>query len=273
MSNVDYTFNDLLCCYKKLGVTRGATVYLTGNFGRPGIYSFHNKEAILEAHLKAIRALLDGDGTILVPTHSWSLCNTDKIFDPRSTPSEMGPMTQHVLDNENSVRQLHPFSSTTGIGTCAAEICNSTSRHVYGPESPFQRMIDKDAIYISVGQEMRLSLSLVHHMELVMGVPYRVVKEFTQKCLINDKIHEMDFYLHVIRKDVSIERDRNIRIMNYYKGNADFYKTNMGRSFAESISTAQFYEVIARLLKDNIYAWVKSKPIERMYRLNSLTTS
>ncbi|MDU9048389.1 MAG: AAC(3) family N-acetyltransferase [Candidatus Electrothrix sp. Rat3] len=81
------------------------------------------------AHLSAIQELLGETGTLIVPTHSWSLCNTSKVFDIKRTPSETGPFTEYIRKQKSSVRQLHPFSSSTALGKEAMAICANTSKH------------------------------------------------------------------------------------------------------------------------------------------------
>ena len=201
---IDYNKKDLYDAYKKLGLDSGRVVYLTGNFGRLGRYYKKERDRLLQDHLNTIQLIIGANGTLVVPTHSWSLCNSDKIFDSRSIPSETGPFTEFVRLQENSVRQFHPFASVTALGRKAEEICTNNSRHAYGWESPFQRMIDFDAIYVSLGKPLERSISLIHHIEQIMGVPYRYTKEFTTACKVNDKVQMIEFYLSVLRNDVDI---------------------------------------------------------------------
>jgi len=262
-----YSYKDIIEAYRGVGVESGRVVYVTGSFGRPGIYQFPQKNRLLDAHLTAIQEILGPDGTLMVPTHSRSLCNTKKPFDLSSTPSETGPFTEYVRIQNESVRQFHPFSSTTALGKDAEELCLHTSMHVYGAESPFQRMIDCDALYVSVGQDMAQSISLVHHIEFVMGVPYRYVKEFRHPCLIDDEVEDREFYLHVIRKDLDIRRDKNRKIMSIYKKNGDLHRAPLGRSFIEAVSSEKFYKIITKEFSKNIYLWLESDPTNRTYLL------
>ena len=261
-----YSYKDIIDAYKGVGVESGRVVYITGNFGRPGIYQFPQKNKLLDAHLTAIQEILGPDGTLMVPTHTWSLCNTNKLFDLSSTPSETGPFTEYVRLQKEAVRQFHPFSSTTALGKDAKELCLHTSKHVYGAESPFQRMIDSDALYISVGQDMALSISLVHQIEFVMGVPYRYVKEFSHPCLINNVVEDRDFYLHVIRKDLEIQRDKNKKIMSRFRQVGHMARASLGRSFLEGLSAAEFYKIITKEFSKDIYYWLENPPSSRPYR-------
>ena len=263
---IDYSYRDLFDTYKRLGLDSGKVVYVTGNFGRLGRYYNKQKNILLRDHVNVIQELIGDEGTLIVPTHSWSLCNTDKLFDPQSTKSEEGPFTEYVRQQKNSVRQFHPFASVTALGNKAVEICTNNSRNAYGWESPFQRMVDLNAMYVSIGQPMETSISLVHHIELMMGVPYRYTKEFTQPCLVDGTVKMIEFYLYVTRKESDIVRDCNRNIMYTFKENNTVTRTKIGRSYAESLSMAEFFQSTTKMFADNIYVYLKSPPTSRPYR-------
>ena len=61
----------------------------------------------------------------------------------------------------------------------------------------------------------RLSISLIHYIELICGVPYRFTKSFKQK--IKYKINsQKEFYHFVLRKGKKIVRDRNKKIFRNF---------------------------------------------------------
>lgn len=261
-----YTYQELLTAYDKAGVTPGAVVYVTGNFGRPGKYERPGKEALLEGHFTALMELLGPKGTLVVPTHSFSLCNTNIPFDLNATKSERGPFTEFVRQRPGSVRQFHPFSSLTAFGYQADEICRETSRHAYGVHSPFQRMIDSDALFISLGENVGNSIALVHHVEFMMGVPYRYTKEFVHPCIVDGAIHDELFYLYVLWHECDIERDRNRKVMEHFEKYHRINKVDLGRSYLYPLSMKKFFQRTTELFRDDIYSWLTVPPSRRPYR-------
>lgn len=262
-----YDYKDIVSAYKSVGVGKGRVVYVTGNFGSLGFYQYADKQAILQDHFNVLRELVGDSGTLIVPTHSFSLCNTDTVFDPHATPSETGPFTEFVRQQHGSVRQFHPFSSSTAIGAEAEAICTQNSRHAYGPESPFHRMVDRDALYVSVGMPMNKTISLVHHIEMVMGVPYRYAKEFVHPCLVDGAVRELEFYFYVTRRECDIVRDRNLFIMDEFKKRYKLHRSPVGRSHVEALSCLDFYRSTTRLFAKNIYCWLREPPVNRPYRI------
>jgi len=266
MTLFDYDYEKLLDFYSNLGIKKGSVVYITGNFGRFGRYAKNDKESILRDHFQAIYSLLGDKGTIVVPTHSWSLFNTDNVFDINETISETGPFSEYIRNKEGSVRQLHPFSSSTAFGYKAREICSDNSRHVYGYHSPFQRMLDNDAFFLSVGQKIQTTISLVHHIEFLMGVPYRYSKEFIHPCKIGKSIENLPFYIFALRKDCDIRRDRNRKFLIDFESKYNLLSAKLGRSFGESLRMKDFLESATNLLKKDIYNWLEEEPKNKPFR-------
>ncbi len=138
-----YNYSDLINAYKELGIKQGDVIYVTGNLGMLG-RSRVSKESTLRIHVNALLDAVDvvGEkGTVVFPTHSFSLVGADTPFDPENTPSESGPLTEALRQIADD-RQMHPYASVSAIGKDATRICHHTSRHVYGEHSPMQRMIN-----------------------------------------------------------------------------------------------------------------------------------
>lgn len=258
--NIDYTHKSLVEAYQKIGVESGRTVYITGNFGCLGRYEHKDKNQLLSEHLSVLQELIGESGTLIVPTHSWSLCNTNIPFDINKTESETGAFTEFVRNQKGAVRQFHPFSSSTALGRSSNYYCTNNSSHVYGVCSPFQRMIDADALYVSVGLPLERTISLVHHVELVMGVPYRYVKEFLHPCVVENKIIIKPFYLYVTNNKCGLIRDKNKKIMQNFREKYQVKKQILGRSFVEALGTQDFYQETTKLFSKDIFSWLKEPP-------------
>ena len=252
--------------YEALGVKSGGVVYVTGSLGRLGLIKDQSKNDIIRSHFNIITDLLGDKGTLVVPTHSFSICNTDVPFSTAATPSETGPFTEYVRHRQRAVRQYHAFSSCTAIGARALEICGDCARHVYGYQTPFQRMIDADARFVSVGMPAPSTVSLVHQAEFLMGVPYRYTKEFEHPVDINGSIIRELFYLYVNYANVDIERDQNKRIFRYFSERYNLNEHCLGLSGIQSFSMIEFMDATTQLLKDNIYAWLSQPPATRPFR-------
>lgn len=264
--NIDYTHSDLESAYKKMGVSNGRVVYITGNLGKLGRYETKDKSLLLNEHFEILQDLIGSSGTLVVPTHSFNLVHSKEAFHPLKTMSETGPFTNFILKKTEAIRQFHPFSSSTAIGSLSNKICGVKTRHVYGVDSPFEHMIDEDAVFISIGKKIEHTISIIHHLELKTGVPYRYVKEF-MKNVIRDGIELTEpFYLHVLYRDMDILRDRNDKIIKSFNSSHVIQKESLGRSTIESFNMRSFDNHVTNLLIKDPYIWLKSPPLTRPYQ-------
>ena len=128
--------------------------------------------------LSSFQEVIGHEGTVFSPSASMNLCNTDIPFDIDLTPShQMGAFAEYIRQASSSVRTFHPFWSISGLGKYA-EILRNVSRHSYGVGSPWSKFLDLDLLQINIGIHPSKAVTLIHHIEVVTGVPYRYTKEF-----------------------------------------------------------------------------------------------
>lgn len=264
----DYCFDDLTRAYAQVGVGRGRVVLLAPDLRWLGRFEKPDKETVLEAHFQALANLIDLEqGTLVVSTPSASLCNTDKPFDPRTTPSELGVLTEYLRKKPGAVRSFHPFTSYTALGAQAEQICGRVARHAFGPETPVARMCERDTLCVSVGLHPRFTCSEVHHAEMLMGVPYRYTKEFIHPVVRENQVANEPFYMYVWYRQCQIRRNKNVRIFEHFaaKGH-QVSEAGLGRGQVFSYHMAQLVDSTKELLRDDIYAWLQEPPTQRPYR-------
>ncbi len=266
-----YSFSEIKEAYRKIGVRRGGTVLVKTDLRFLGAYqtSSEGPDEILKAHFHALEELIDlSEGTLVVSTSSTYLCNTDSPFSLQDTKSERGVFTEFVRTVPGSERSAHPFVSYSAIGREAAEICGNVSRHGYGPNTPKARLVDRDALVVSVGLPPRLTCSTVHHAEFVAGVPYRYTKEFMHPVRSNDgNIAIEPYYLFVCYREIPLKRNGNVKIYEHFakRGHA-VREAGLGKGRVFSYSISEFFQSTVDLLQSDIYAWLDHPPEIRPYQ-------
>jgi aminoglycoside 3-N-acetyltransferase len=264
----DYDFNDLLDAYSALGVAKGGLIFVASDLSRLMRYADSSREALVDAHLRALRELLGASGTLFVPTASLNLCNTDTVFDPKKTPSsEMGVFSEHVRTRPGAVRSFHPFWSITGIGPAASDVLGNLPRHAYGWDSVLQRFVARDVLGITIGKSPHYAIPVIHHIETVMGVPYRYNKEFIHPVMRNGAISREPFYLSVLYRDCDIVRDRNRKVMDHFAWNGTLREAPIGRGKAWAFSHREFFDATTHLFARDIYSWLERPPETRPYQI------
>lgn len=250
-----------------MGVNKGRLVYVVGNWGRVNEYDHPGKDRLLEAHYNAIRKLIGPEGTIVVPSSSMNLVNTDIVFDLDTTPSErVGPFSEYVRKLPEARRSFHPFMSYTAVGPLARDLVDNVSRHAFGMETPQSRMVDLDALHVSIGLHPRLSSQIVHHLELVMGVPYRYVREYIQPVIRDGEVRSEPFYLYVCWLSSNVQKSKNRKIFERYLADHEIAETPLCSSKIYSHSVKTFYDAALKIFADDIYVWAADPPPTRPYQ-------
>jgi aminoglycoside 3-N-acetyltransferase len=262
-----YTTASLVAAYEALGLRRGDTAYVSGNLGALGFHQSRSKTAVLASHLEALQTVLGSGGTVVVPTHSHSLCNTSTVFDAATTPSERGAFTEWVRTQPGAVRQFHPFASLTALEPAAAHICGGCTRHGYGPNTPYDRLIPMGAWAVSIGMAPRLTCNVIHHMEQLMAVPYRYTKEFLHPVRRDGEVRVEPFYLYVTYLESDLVRDKNRKLFADPELADACKEARVGMGVVSAYPLRALASAATRLMTADIYHWLERPPETRPFQI------
>ncbi len=263
-----YKKEDMYQALKNVIKEKHEVIFISGNLGFLGEHNFPSKKELLDTFIEIIIELSKG-ATVLTSTFTLNLANTDIPFDINNTKSMHGAIANYFIEHKYSVRSMHPFTSFTAIGELAEYLCRNNTRFSYGIDSPYDRMLSlENPLTISIGLPPNLTCSLIHHVEHVMHVPYRYIKEFEHPIVKKGKIVYETFYMHVIYHEIynRIKRNRNIKFFNEFKKEHPIFETNLGKGKIYSYKTKEFFNKAIGLLKKDIYFWLDEPPKNRPYR-------
>lgn len=98
-----------------------------------------NANELSAAILKALQNVVGPNGTIVVPTFTYSLGNGE-IYDPQITPCPlMGQFSEYFWRLLEAKRSLDPFLSVAAIGPRADELTKVVANTSFGKDSFFDR--------------------------------------------------------------------------------------------------------------------------------------
>jgi len=258
---------ELTAAYRELGVARGRTVLVAANFAPMVERAGENRHALLGRHVQSLQAILGPEGAIVVPTATLNLCNTDVVFDPRATPSHrMGAFSEFIRLQPDALRSFHPFWSLTALGGSSSAIVSDVSRHAFGANSVWSRLIEADALALHIGVHPRLSVSVTHHIELVCGVPYRYTKEFMHPVRRGDSVTTEPFYHFCLYRDSVLVRDGNRRLFDNFASGGRVSQATVARGAVWSFPLADYFRRGCDYVSRNLYAWLEREPTERPWR-------
>jgi len=261
---------DLSKTLGKIGLKKEETCYVAGNISALARTRL-KKDILLPIALSSFQDVIGPAGTIFSPSASMNLCNTDTPYDIKKTPShEMGAFAEYLRQVHGSIRSFHPFWSISGIGK-NANILETVSRHSYGLGSPWSKFLDLDARQINIGLHPSKAVTLVHHVEVSTGVPYRYTKEFLHPIVkSNGSISIEPFYMSVMYRDSDIKK--RVALNEHYFNEME--KRNLLQSITHSsglkiwsFKMRDFYDTAINFFIEDIYNYLEYPPEIRPYKL------
>ena len=254
--------NDFLIKLKRLKINKTKNVYVTSDLSKLAKFNIP-KEKILTMIVETLKKTMGKDYSIFSPASTLNLCNTNKTFNLNNTPSyNMGPLAEYIRETKKSVRSIHPYWSVVCIGK-ESKLLKKVSKHAYGAGSPWTIMLDLNTTQLNLGIHPSKAVTLIHHIETVVGVPYRFTKEFQHKIKIGRKIYKDKFYLSVNYLNSNIKKKKKLnehffkRINNFGKLN---HQTHISGLDMWSFKMRDFYKIVLEMFKKDIYIYLENRP-------------
>lgn len=128
-------------------------------------------DSVLDAWMEYFK-----DGLLLLPTHTWKTVNADNpVYNPQTTPSCVGLLTNMFMKRDVVIRSLHPTHSMAGYGKSAAEYLagEEYNNTPCTPGGCYDRLKDAGGkvLLVGVGHERN---TYIHSVEEVLNVPNRL---------------------------------------------------------------------------------------------------
>lgn len=162
---------------------------------------------ILDLYLKAIRSAVGSSGTILSGTFSYKCMNAHISYYHETTPSELGPFSEHIRIQQGSLRSLHPVFSVSGQGPKATSILSNVGLSAFGPCSPFGRFNRFNVKFLNIGLPFNKSLTYIHHLEQCYGATHRYNMLVPSKVFSNGQHLDLPFSAYMRWRSVDSSPD------------------------------------------------------------------
>jgi len=121
-----------------------------------------------------IEALLDAvgpDGTVVMPVFNFGFCHGE-VFDPDTTESTCGVLTEAFRQRPDALRTLHPpYHSVAAVGSRAREIADIYSLSSFGRQSVFHWLFEQDARHVLLGCSHAEGVTHLHWLEELTQAP------------------------------------------------------------------------------------------------------
>ena len=257
MDRFDYTIQDIVKALLKVGLQKGDSVFSHSNLGFFGKLEHENdKDSYCNAFRKAFFEVIGSEGTLVVPTFSYSYC-WDKVYNKLETPGICGIFSEFIRKDSNSFRSDDPNFSYTAIGKNAEYFTKNCPPNPFGKDSFWERFLSKNGIICNLNFDA--AATLTHYVERGIDVSYRYDKPFKGKSLIDEKLVDKTFF-HYVRDDNNsdvypdfIKFDKKAKELGLAK------VANLGRGQVVCISTKDSIELIKKEIVKNPNFLIKGK--------------
>ncbi len=162
--------------FRALGITAGDSIFVHSAYSSLG-RAPGGVDGGPQTVIDAILDVLGPDGTLIMPTFNYDFLRGSP-WDIRTTPSQMGVLTELVRTDPRARRMFHAIYSMAAIGKHAGELAGHVSSDCFGETSIFTRLREWDTKILIIGLAYSKSITFLHHCEQMAGVDYRFLKEF-----------------------------------------------------------------------------------------------
>ena len=104
-----------------------------------------------DAVVDALLDVLGPDGTLAVPTFTSSIRKRGLLYDPATSPSEVGRITEVVRNRSEAFRSLHLWQSMSALGRRAEEMMSIHRPAAWAADGPFWKLYEWDAQILLLG--------------------------------------------------------------------------------------------------------------------------
>lgn len=183
--------------FRSLGMTEGDTIFVHSAFSSLG-RAPGGVEGGPQTVNEAILEVVGPEGTLIQPTFNYDFLK-GVPWDIRTSPSQMGVLTEILRTDSRAKRMFHPIYSMAAIGKHADELAAHRTNDCFGETTIFKKFRDWDAKILILGLIYSKSITFLHHCEQAAGVDYRFLKEFTGTAIDFDSKPQEVTYTMMVR--------------------------------------------------------------------------
>jgi len=191
--------------FKKIGIERDDSILVHCSLSKVGFV-----DGGAETVVNALFDCVGENGTLLFPTFSASGRNKTYLeqhpcFDSKSTPSQMGIITEYFRKLDDVFRSFHPTDSVCAKGRLAEYYTNSHFGQItpYNENSPFRKLCSMNGKILMLGTTLNGACTNLHTLEDAVDFKFPVydnrifevemIDEKGNKSIMKTKVHNPEF--------------------------------------------------------------------------------
>ena len=244
----DYTSFEFEECLRGIGIAAGDNLFIHSNIGFFGrMKEVKTADELCEKIYSVLKNVVTEIGTIVLPTFSYSFCHNE-VFNPKSTKTDCGMLTEYAIRQEDTIRSLDPNFSIVAWGKRAIEYTENPTHESFGQGSFWSRILESGGKIVCMNFDC--GSTFVHYVERANSVSYRFNKAFNGTFHLDNGSEWRDYAVHYVFEGEddypSFDRlDKKCRETGICKIG------NVGRGTILSMDINEYYSLICKMLEDN----------------------
>ncbi len=241
----DYTEGDIVLALREVGISARDDVFLHSNLGFFGqLEGCRSADGLCAAFLRSIREVIGEEGTVTVPTFSYSFCHSE-LYDPYVTKTTCGMFAEYMLRKNPGNRTLDPNFSVCGEGPNMRDYLNCNTHDTFGEKSFWELFRKNKGKIICLNFDS--GSTFIHYIERQNNVSYRYNKAFNGQLVVDGKIVR-DYAVHFVHNGQD-DAPCMERVDRLCKEHGISRQTNLGRGTVLAFSCNRYYDFFSDLLK------------------------
>jgi len=245
----DYTRRDMIEALKMAGLEKGDLVLFYVSLAMLGMgEGITSQETMNQLFLDCVREVLGEEGTMFVPTYSYSLCKGE-VYDSATTPGTIGAFPEYFRQRPGVIRSEEPILPVAGLGPAAEDVFRDLPPTSYGHGCVYDRLARRGAKICTVG--LRLNWATFRHfIEEIYEVPFRYRKVFTGPVLRNGR-EEIVSWTYSVRLWGENAMPDGVRLADMAVADGVTTTVQLGRNTIFCIGAKDYVEYAGKKLKDD----------------------
>ena len=240
---------------KDAGINKGDAAFVHSRVSAFGKLLAFDKNFLMQSLIDSIKDTVGIDGTIIMPTFSYSF-DRNEPFDIDKTQSTVGALTEFFRKQPEVIRTTHPNHSVAIWGNNKHELSN-IGKDTFDENSIFGKLHKLDGKIVFFGAPFQ-SCTFIHYIEQMHKVPYRYMKKFRGKVIINGSEHdeEISFY-----NKYSVFFSSFSRLEKHLLENGIMKNVKVGAGNIMAVKCRDLFDEGYKLLDKDIFFFLKNEPI------------
>lgn len=240
-----YTTEDIKNALTQVGIKKGDSIFIHSNLGFLGLLSNCNSaESLCKGFTETMIDVLGEDGTIVVPTFSYSFCHGE-VFDPLLTATKCGMLATYMLKKYPENRSMDPNFSVCGIGRLMKIYKDCNTHESFGIGSFWDLFLKHEGKILCINFDA--GSTFVHYIERRNNVEYRYNKAFNG-IIKHNGYNKKDYAVHFVY-DGADNAPAMERVDKLCRENAICKESNLGNGTMLAFSARKYFDFFSALLK------------------------